>query len=141
MLQSIIDDFKAKRLSEAEYLNRVRGVYEQAYNEADADAPGDFDGDPAGAAYFFYLIARPEISDTESGRQACIEFARTVRKQFSEGKVVDLFNRPDNLKKIRLGIEDYMWDELPKKFGITLKAEDMDAILEGLFKIARERMD
>ena len=64
-----------------------------------------------------------------------------MRTQFAEGKVVDLFNRPDNLKKIRLGIEDYMWDELPTKFGISLQAEEMDAILEGLFKIARERMD
>ena len=141
MLQSIIDDFKAKRLSEAEYLDKVRGVFEQAYNEADTDAPDDFDGDPASAAYFFYLIARPEISDAENGRLACIDFAKTVRTQFAEGKVVDLFNRPDNLKKIRLGIEDYMWDELPAKFGISLQAEEMDAILEGLFKIARERMD
>ena len=94
MLQSIIDDFKAKRLSEAEYLDKVRGVFEQAYNEADTDAPDDFDGDPASAAYFFYLIARPEISDAENGRLACIDFAKTVRTQFAEGKVVDLFNRP-----------------------------------------------
>ena len=141
MLQSIIDDFKAKRLSEAEYLDKVRGVFEQAYNEADTDAPDDFDGDPASAAYFFYLIARPEISDAENGRLACIDFAKTVRTQFAEGKVVDLFNRPDNLKKIRLGFEDYMWDELPAIFGISLQAEEMDAFLEWLFKIARERMD
>ena len=140
MLQSIIDDFKAKRLSEAEYLAKVRGVYEQAYTEADTDAPTDFEGDPAGAAYFFYLIARSEISDTPEGRGACIDFAKKVSSEFSSGDVVDLFKRPDNLKKIRLSIEDYMWDILPAKFDISLSETEMDSILEGLFKIAQERM-
>ena len=140
MLESIIADFKAKRLSEAEYFDKARSVYEQAYNEADEETPDDFDDDPAGAAYFFYLNARPELANAENRYPACIAFAKKVREQFAEGNVVDLFSRPDNLKKIQLGIENYMWDVLPAEFGINLEAKDMDAIIYGLFKIARERM-
>ena len=51
-----------------------------------------------------------------------------------------MFQRPDVLNKIRLKLDDYMYDTLKGEQGIGLTTDEMDEIQDRLMTIAEGRM-
>ena len=54
--------------------------------------------------------------------------------------IVDLFQRQDALNKIRIAIDDYIYDELKDAKGLELTTQQMDEIQESLMTIAERRL-
>ena len=67
-------------------------------------------------------------------------FAKSVSNIFERHMIVDLFQRQDALNKIRIEIDDYIYDELKDAKCLELTTQQMDEIQESLMTIAERRM-
>ena len=139
LLQKIIEDFINKRLAEAEYLERIRELHGSAVKGSKEDAPADLADDPDAAAFHGYLLTSP-MRNYEGHEEPAIAFAKSVSESFRRHKVVGMFQRPDVLNKVRLELDDYMYDTLKGEQGIGLTTDEMDDIQDRLMTIAEGRM-
>ena len=139
LLKKIIEDFINKRLAEAEYLERIRELHSSAVRGSKDDAPADLADDPDAAAFHGYLLTSP-MRNYEGHEEPAIAFAKSVSNSFRQHNVVDMFQKPDVLNKVRLELDDYMYDTLKVEQGIGLTTDEMDVIQDCLMTIAERRM-
>jgi len=165
LLQQAIDDYKAERISEAEYLAKVTELMEQTRGGNVKDVPESLkendlsralygalkeqmDGAPAsedaGSAsvvredpqpYGADLPARKPTPDEVLAEAAC-EMEKIIRKH----AVVRWRENIDAQNRMRNDLDDFLFD-LQKRKGIVLSYTQMDAIIENVIRIAMHRSD
>lgn len=143
MVQDIIDDFRAGRLSEAEYLERakaVRGEIVAGAAGAANDVPVDLRGDPLRSAVYRQAVGEvSEISGTRSG-----DIAEAIANAFAEiiirHRRVDWATDPDVEKAMRQDMDDYLFDEIRGRRGqYGLSTDMIDEILDATIRIAKKQ--
>jgi type I restriction enzyme R subunit len=165
LLQQAIDDYKAERISEAEYLAKVTELMEQTRGGNVKDVPESLkendlsralygalkeqmDGAPAsedaGSAsvvredpqpYGADLPARKPTPDEVLAEAAC-EMEKIIRKH----AVVRWRENIDAQNRMRNDLDDFLFD-LQKRKGTVLSYTQMDAIIENVIRIAMHRTD
>ncbi len=140
LLQQVIDEFINGRLAEAEYLNRMQDLLEDARTEGVKEAPPKLADDSNALAFHRYFLDSP-LKDHPGYEAAAIDFAAFISDCFKRHRVVGMFERPDILNKVRGEIDDYIYDTLKEERGIDVTtAEEMDEIQERIIAIARRCM-
>jgi type I restriction enzyme R subunit len=139
MIEQIIKDFINDRYAEAEYLKKMREVHHEMANGGVSDIPHDLVDDPHAAAFHGYLLTSP-LKEVGASDQDIITFAKKVSTIFNKNRIVDLFQRLDTLNKIRLEIDDYIYDELKAAKKLQLTTQHMDEIQDTIMAIAERRM-
>nr|VFK52185.1 MAG: type I restriction enzyme, R subunit [Candidatus Kentron sp. TUN] len=152
LIQQVIDDFKAKRLSDMEYLERMRGIYAKVKTRTDRDVPLVLRNNRNATA--FYRILRPYfpirrsaaetdfhaiLQDddttfyTEVIRDAAIAVDDILRRHWK----VRFWDDSDAIKQTMNDIDDYLYDEIKGTHGIKLSLDQMDEIIEKIMRAAR----
>ena len=148
LLKKFIDDFIQKRraetkyldrvITEAEYLDRVKQLHGKLLKGYE-DVPPELADDTDAAAFYGFLLRSP-MENYEGYEAPAIAFAKSAGDSFRRHQVVGMFQREDVLNKVRLELDDYMYDTLKGEHGITLTPDEMDKIQERLISIAKGRM-
>ncbi len=136
LIQQAIDDFKAKRLSDLEYLQRVSEIREKVVNREHDDVPQALQGNDDAMAFYGILKPYFEVSDEET---AC-DTARTINDIIHHHWKVHFWDDLDAQKQAMNDIDDYLYDEVKGERGIDLGTEQMDEIIEKSMQLARHRM-
>jgi type I restriction enzyme R subunit len=158
LLQQVIDDYKAERINDAEYLRRVTDVMARVRDGKTADEPDILKDKDLSRALFGVLkeeldrgasssIVREDEAEYGSGRenrpsiqnvlaQAACEMEKIIRPH----AVVRWRENTDAQNRMRNALDDYLYD-LQKAQGIELSFEQMDAIIEAVIRIAIHRTD
>ena len=139
LIEQVIQDFINGRYAEADYLNKVREIHGEMVNEGASKVPKDLADDPNAAAFHGYLLTSP-LQGTGATDEDMTAFAKSVSNIFERHMIVDLFQRQDALNKIRIAIDDYIYDELKDAKGLELTTQQMDEIQESLMTIAERRL-
>ena len=139
LIEQVIQDFINGRYAEADYLNKVREIHGEMVNEGASKVPKDLADDPNAAAFHGYLLTSP-LQGTGATDEDMTAFAKSVSNIFERHMIVDLFQRQDALNKIRIEIDDYIYDELKDAKGLELTTQQMDEIQESLMTIAERRL-
>lgn len=141
MIQQTIDDFRAKRISEAEYLERAKDIREAVVNRKHSDLPAEVAADPDLMA--FYGLVKPQIeahvTEAEAVQPTVIETAQAILTIIKDQAIVDWMDNDDIQKVMMNRIDDYLYDVLGDHHGIHLAPEEMDAIIEASLHLARQR--
>ncbi len=154
----MIDDYKAERINDAEYLRRVTDVMARVRDGKTADEPDILKDKDLSRALFGVLkeeldrgasssIVREDEAEYGSGRenrpsiqnvlaQAACEMEKIIRPH----AVVRWRENTDAQNRMRNALDDYLYD-LQKAQGIELSFEQMDAIIEAVIRIAIHRTD
>ena len=138
LLKKVIDEFINKRLAESEYLDQVRELHSRVIKGSIDDVPASLADDPDAAAFHGYLISS-SLCNHEDYEEPVIAFAKFISDCFSRHKTVSMFQRPDVLNKIRLELDDYMYDYLIYKSEMNITTDEMDEIQERILEIADSR--
>ncbi len=141
MIQEAIEEFRQKRLTEIEYLNKVNNIYDDFIENKFEGIPETLSNKPEARAYFGVIIEQieqktGEVSDVfrEEFAQAGIDIERII----DELKIVDWQHNLDVEKQMRNEIEDYLL-ALSEKTDIELTFDEIDLILDSAIKIAKSR--
>jgi len=142
LIQRAIDDYRAKRLSDLEYLQRVTEIKEAVVSRKGDDLPPALNGDADAAAV--YGLLRPfvanHVSDDEQAQNTAAEAAMAVWDIFRRNRKVGYWDDLDAQRRTMNEIDDYLYDEVKGARGIALSTDEMDEIIEKTMQLARHRM-
>lgn len=140
LLQDVIDDWRARRLSDADYLKRIREVSDGVVNRKGDDIPEILRNEEDARAFFGELaeVFEKYTSDGFDARQQAAEAALQVDAIIEKHKRVDWTGDADVQNRMKTDIEDLLF-EVKHEADIALSLEDIDTLLERCVQIARKR--
>lgn len=143
MIQQAIDDFRAQRISDLEYLNKAQEISEKVLGKVYDDIPEILSGNKDAIAYFG--VIKPFFEKHELGEKelesAVADTAIAIHNILEKYKKINLWNDEDTQKQVANDIDDYLYDELMAKKRIQLLPEQMDKIIDRILHVAKSRSD
>ncbi|MBL8811299.1 MAG: type I restriction endonuclease subunit R [Planctomycetaceae bacterium] len=140
MLQEAIDDWRARRISDAEYLGKSREISDKVINRRDDELPSKLQHYDDAKAYYGEVrevLEKYHVDGFQPVDQAA-EAALKIDQIVEERRCVDWVQNEDVQNRMKTDIEDYLF-ELQESKHVPLSLEDIDQILDGCIRIARER--
>jgi type I restriction enzyme, R subunit len=142
LIQQAIDDYRARRLSDLEYLQRVTEIKDAVVSRKDDDLPPMLAGDSDAAAV--YGLLRPfvanHLSDAGQAKTTAAEAAKAMWDIFQRNRKVGYWDDLDAQRRTMNEIDDYLYDEVKGARGIALSTDEMDEIIEKTMQLAHHRM-
>jgi type I restriction enzyme R subunit len=142
LIQQAIDDYRAKRITDLEYLQRVADIKESVVKRKPDDLPAAIAGDEDATAVYGLLqpFVAVHVADAAQARQIAAETAKSVWGVFLSNRKVGYWDDLDAQRRTMNEIDDYLYDEVKGRQGIDLTTAEMDEIIEKTMQLARHRM-
>jgi len=141
LLEETIRDYRAKRISERDYLKNVVDLAGKvASKDRGRDVPDAIRGDDDGQAFFGILegsLATADGEAIEADEVAAI--ALRMIDIIKDHHIVDVWSNEIAQNKMRNAIDDYFFDVLRDGRGIALPVEVMDDLELKIMDLARAR--
>jgi len=141
LIQQAIEDFRAKRISDLDYLNKVVDIRNKVVGKVHDDIPDNLSGNEDAMAYFGVL--KPFLEKHELGEEAlesaAADTAIAIHGILEKHKKVHFWDDEDAQKQAVNEIDDYLYDELKTNRGIELSLDQMDDIIEKVLQVAKYR--
>jgi type I restriction enzyme, R subunit len=141
LIQQVIDDFRSKRLSDLEYLNKVVDIRNKVVGKVHDDVPDKLSGNEDAMAYFGVLkpFLEQHQLEKEDLESAATDTALAIHGILEKHKKVHFWDDEDAQKQVVNEIDDYLFDELKTARGIELSLDQMDGIIEKVLQVAKHR--
>ena len=142
MIQQAIDDFRAKRISDLEYLNKVSEIKDAVVNRRSDDVPAQLAGNDNAVAVFGVLkpYVASYVSEEEKAAEIAADTAIDIWAIIQSNKKVGFWDDLDAQRRAMNEIDDYLYDVVSGSKGVTFKAGEMDEIIDRCMQLARHRM-
>ncbi|MGI8493899.1 MAG: type I restriction endonuclease subunit R [Pyrinomonadaceae bacterium] len=140
ILEEAIEDFRAQRLSEAQYLKKVTDVMNAVLTRDGDDFPAGLRHNENAKAFFGVvneILSRMPVA-AEKSKDTAAEIALEIDGIISRNKVVDWLNNSDAQNAIRNEVDDYLYS-VREKQEFELDFDAMDRIIEESLEIAKKR--
>jgi type I restriction enzyme, R subunit len=141
MIQDAIDAFRAQRLSDLEYLEKVCDIREKVVNKKHDDIPDILSDKEDAQAY--YGVALPFFSsddlNPEQSKMLAAEIGLEVERLMNTHRIVHFWNNDNAQKEVVNAIDDFLFDVIKGEKGVELSIDKMDELLEKLMTVARHR--
>jgi type I restriction enzyme R subunit len=141
LIQQAIDDFKARRISDLDYLSKVSDIRDNVVSKRHDDIPDNLTGNDEACAY--YGIIKPYFMkyDLDEARIKGIssETALAIQRTIEAHWKVDFWDDNDAQKAVVNDIDDFLYDDIKKTYEVVLSLEQMDEIIERTMQIAKSR--
>lgn len=142
LVQQAIDDFRAKRISDLEYLNKVSEIKDAVVNRRSDDAPAQLAGNDNALA--LYGVLKPyvlgHVKADETAATLAADSAVDIWSIIQRNKKVGFWDDLDAQRRTMNEIDDYLYDEVKDKKGVQLTTGEMDDIIDRTMQLARHRM-
>jgi type I restriction enzyme R subunit len=142
LIQQTINDFRAQRISEAEYLQRAEEIRDAVvYRKADRQ-PEELRHNPDALALYGLLKPFIEKHTQERAEIETIskEAAIAIYTVIANHAIRDWIENEDVQKNMMNDIDDYLYDVVRDEYGIHLDQDEMDDIIRESLRLARRRM-
>jgi type I restriction enzyme, R subunit len=142
LIQQAIDDYRAKRLSDLDYLQRVTEIRNAVVSRKGDDLPPALSKDADAAAVFGLLrpFVAKHLTDAEQIQTHAADAATAVWGIVRSNRKVGYWDDLDAQRRTMNEIDDYLYDELRGARGIALSTDEMDEIIDKTMQLARHRM-
>jgi type I restriction enzyme, R subunit len=141
LIQKAIDDHRAQRISQLDFLNIVRSARDQVVRPRHEDVPERLrDNDTAVA---FYHALEKYLGDATSGKDVradAADGASAMLDIIQRRRVVNWTQRDDIQNEMRNDLDDYLFDVMRDEKGHPLTPAVMDDIIDRTLSIARTRL-
>ena len=142
LIQQAINDYRARRMSDSEYLQHVTAIKEAVVTRKGEDLPATLAGDADAVAIYGLLLpfVTSHLRDAVEAQTAAAAAASAVWQIFRRHRKVGYWDDLDAQRRTMNGIDDYLYDEVRGARGVALSTSEMDEIIEKAMQIARHRM-
>ncbi|MCZ6804102.1 MAG: type I restriction endonuclease subunit R [Proteobacteria bacterium] len=140
LIQQAIDDFRAKRISDMEYLNMVLNYSDRVAHKKHDDVPDDLSNNDHAIAFFGNL--KPLLNgNTATGvsDETIIKITFAILAIFETHRKINYWDDHDAQKQTMNEIDDYLYDDVKGTAGIALSTEKMDEIIDTTMRLAKSR--
>jgi type I restriction enzyme R subunit len=142
LIQQAIDDYRAGRISDLEYLKRAGEIKESIVNRKTDDVPAILRGNDHAIACFGILepYFGRHVPDPTGAKDVAAEAAASIWAIVERNRVVGFWENLDAQRRTMNDMDDYLYDEIRGGRGIPLTTEEMDEIIDRSMQLARHRM-
>lgn len=146
LLKETIAAYEQGRIDEVEYLQRVSKYKDDVLAHTDNELPDELQQNNAAKAYYGLALEtyRRAFGDTTVDlKQLALDTARAFddimnRTLIVDGKVlVDWQQKTDIIGRMKIALEDYLIDEVKRRYGLAFSFDDMDTIIDGCVEVAK----
>ena len=141
LIQQAIDAFRARRISELDYLSSVSDIRDKVVSRQHDDLPESIRDNDEACAYYgiikpYFIKYEAENGEVETlSAETSLAIWRIINKHWK----VDFWT-DDNAQKDTINdIDDFLYDEVNNKAGMALGSEQMDEIIAKTMQIAKSR--
>lgn len=142
LIQQAIDDYRAKRISDLEYLRRASEIREAVVHRTQDDAPPSLRGKDDAIAVFGIL--RPYVANYTVKEQVATDVAAGAAADvwaiLLRNRKVGFWEDLDAQRRTMNDIDDYLYDQVREAQGVPLTTVEMDEIIHRMMELARHRM-
>ncbi len=146
LIQQAIEDFRAKRISDLDYLNKVVDIRNKVVGKVHDDIPDKLSGNEDAMAYFGVLKPFLEAYSKQASElgeeyleSAAVDTAIAIHGILEKHRKVHFWDDEDAQKQAVNEIDDYLYDELKTERGIELTLDQMDDIIEKVLQVSKHR--
>lgn len=141
LLQQAIDDFKACRMSDREYLNKIIGIRSRVIARQYDDVPDQIRGNGEACAYFGMIkpFFMPYDLDQDQLDILSAETSLAIQRIITGHWKMDFWSDDSARKAAINDIDDFLFDDIKDRYGISLSLDQMDEIIEKAMQIARRQ--
>ncbi|SDC65288.1 type I restriction enzyme, R subunit [Algoriphagus faecimaris] len=148
MLSQAIADYESRRISETQYLQKVKDLMNGVLNHTDTDLPDSLREKPVAAAFFGLTseFLNEKISDQKVGKLISEQASHSIDQMvktavFGSGPkaIVDWENKDAITGKLIIEIGDYLIDEVRDKYQLELSFSELDELAVKILEVAKRR--
>ncbi|MGE0190141.1 MAG: type I restriction endonuclease subunit R [Steroidobacteraceae bacterium] len=143
MLEDTIQAYRLKRISETEYLSKVKDIANDVSKGRREDVPASITDNIDAQAFYGALwpIVSAKTGTGENSQKTAAQIALDILQiiQSPNHFIVHLWQNLDAQKKLQNAIDDYFFDVVEPTFGLKLDAKELDEIEKNIMNIARAR--
>jgi type I restriction enzyme R subunit len=142
LIQKAIDDYRARRLTDVEYLQRVTEIRDAVVSRRDEGLPQALVGHADAAAVYGLLapVVTAHVSDAVQAQATAVAAAMALWEIVRRHRKVGYWDDLDAQRRTMNELDDYLYDELKGARGLALSTQDMDLIIEKVMHLARHRL-
>lgn len=146
LLKETIAAYEQGRINEIEYLRQVTEYMDKVLSHTDSDIPASIQDNNAARAYFglsfevYKAVAKDTGIDLKTLALGTANTVDSIIKRYvtdNEKTVVDWQNKGQLIGKMKIEIEDYLIDEVKRKYEIPMTFDDMDMIIDRCTDVAK----
>ena len=147
LLEETIAAYEQARIDEIEYLKRVTECMNNVLSHTDSDIPASIQNNNAARAYFglclevYKLIVNDESKSNlkEMTLNTANAIDCIIKENIIDNEIViiDWYNKGNIVGKIKIEIEDYLIDEVKRKYNLPISFDDMDVIIDRCVEVAK----
>ena len=141
LIQRAIDDFRARRISDMVYLERVVEIRDKIVTRQHDDIPDKIAGNDDAIAY--YGVMKSFFEEHSLASEVCermgAETALAVEEILHRNWKVLFWEDTDAQNKVIDAIEDFLFDEIKNANGIPLTLDQIDSLIEKTMRVAKAR--
>ncbi|HOG42798.1 MAG TPA: HsdR family type I site-specific deoxyribonuclease [bacterium] len=140
LIQDVIDDFRAGKISDLEYLKTAKELNRKVIGKIHDDIPEKLNGKEDSIAYFGSIKSVFDQNELiHAGNDIIADIAISISGIIDSNKKINFWDDEDAQNKVIDEIDDYLYDEVKNKRNIFLKTEIMDDIINKIMRITRSR--
>jgi len=141
LIQKAIEDFRAKRLSDLDYLNQVMEIRSKVVTRHHDDVPEKLSRNEDAMAY--YGVLKPFFAEQSLSPESCdsiaADTALAIQSILARHWKVQFWDDDDARNQAINDIDDYLFDEVKGKAGVDLSLDQMDSLIERTLQVAKSR--
>lgn len=146
LLKETISAYEQGRIDEVEYLKQVTQHMESVLSHTDSSVPAEIANNNTARAYYglsletYKTIAILEPSSIEKiALDSALAIDSIIRKYVLDKDVpiVDWTTKTNLIGQMKIDMEDYLIDEVKRKYDIPMSFDDMDAIIDRSVEVAK----
>ena len=145
LLKATISAYEQGRIDEVEYLRQVTQHKESVLSHTDSSIPAEITNNDTARAYYGLALETLNQSGIKNGAIAldiALKIDSIIRKFVldKEKPIIDWQSKTNLIGKMKIEIEDYLIDEVKRKYDIPISFDDMDAIIDRSVDVAKLRL-
>lgn len=142
LIQQAIDDYRAGRISDLEYLKRASEIKDAVVNRKTDGVPAILHGNNHAIACFGILepYFGRHVADAAQAKAVAAEAAVSIWGIVERNRVVGFWDNLDAQRRAMNEMDDFLYDQIRGEQGIPLATEEMDEIINRSMQLARHRM-
>jgi len=136
IINETISNHRAKRLSDAEYLRRIRGLLTELQTGERDNIPAVLNG--KGDAIAFYGVIGEMLSASKMDNAQVAKLALKIHNAITSNKIRDWSSNIDIKNSMMNDIEDVLYDA-SSAYGLSVSSALIDAMIDKLLLVAQRR--
>lgn len=146
LLKETISAYEQGRIDEVEYLKQVTQHMESVLSHTDSSVPSEIANNNPARAYYglsletFKAMTTPEAFPIEKiALDSALAIDSIIREYIldNDKPIIDWTSKTNLIGQMKIDMEDYLIDEVKRKYDIPMSFDDMDTIIDRSVEVAK----